>query len=569
MMMTRGVGTASLKAALDTFTLWKSVTPTTPSVACQLPIELLQAIFLLLAELYASDRTDDRSTRQSRPDWVTVTHVCRQWRLAALGLHQLWTSITPGLSILWAQAMIERSAPLPVRVDIRVSTSSTDGLHPLAASELLFAASRIRTLRLVGLRADVLRVLDRLRSPSPLEALTLSVYDSGPPVDLSESLFGSRAPHLRRLTFPADTCIRAPLWLLSGVTEFTTGSDIALSELLEALRAMPQLEVLRVQHCRAVWDEDDAAGGGAAGGASGAVALPHLQLVSFRDTTPRRFVLLSRRIDARPTVRRHLFWRSWAVPSWERWSSLLHAMRALVPRDSVPGADDGGLRAARVEGGPARGSFSAWTRSASAHASPTGREDALFLFHIDWRGSPVDQHQRDETLLEHSSPFFHLAGLCGQLGMTHVQDLSVEPDDVEQREPDGAGVRLTVHWEPLFRALGSVQSLRLHRGTPSVLHAVSANKTNTLLPNLQKLYVVRCDVRCNAELQDGVGLWNLKRLARGSSDVASFGNELVAVVRGRYGLEVILIGCSVDGGALDELRREHAQVDVGDEWVYI
>jgi hypothetical protein len=48
------------------------------------------------------------------------------------------------------------------------------------------------------------------------------------------------------------------------------------------------------------------------------VALPHLNLISFRDTAPRRFVLLSLRIDAPATVRRHLFWRSWAVSSWER-----------------------------------------------------------------------------------------------------------------------------------------------------------------------------------------------------------------------------------------------------------
>ncbi|KAI9464292.1 hypothetical protein F5148DRAFT_953310, partial [Russula earlei] len=172
-------------------------------IAHQLPIELLQAIFLQLAELNASDVVDRLSTTRPplRPRWIAVTHVCRQWRFAALGLHQLWSLITPSLSISWARAMMERSAPLPVRVDIRVSTSSPDGgLHPLAASELLFVASRIRTLRLVGLRADILRVLDHLRSPSPLEALTLSIYDSGPPVDLPETLFGSKAPHLRRLT---------------------------------------------------------------------------------------------------------------------------------------------------------------------------------------------------------------------------------------------------------------------------------------------------------------------------------------------------------------------------------
>jgi hypothetical protein len=70
--------------------------------------------------------------------------------------------------------------------------------------------------------------------------------------------------------------------------------------------------------------------------------------------------------------------------------------------------------------------------------------------------------------------------------------------------------------------------------------------------------------------------WNLKRLAtlRGSPgpvvnrDPASVGNELVTLVRARYGLEVILINCSVDTGALDDLRK-HAQVSIGDEWVYV
>jgi len=42
----------------------------------------------------------------------------------------------------------------------------------------------------------------------------------------------------------------------------------------------------------------------------------------------------------------------------------------------------------------------------------------------------------------------------------------------------------------------------------------------------------------------------------------------VAVVKGRYGLEVVLIGCEVDDEALEALRKR-AQVDIGDEWVYV
>jgi hypothetical protein len=145
------------------------------------------------------------------------------------------------------------------------------------------------------------------------------------------------------------------------------------------------LLILRVQHCRAVWDEEVA---GPVGGPLCIVTLPHLRLIAFRDTTPRRFVLLIPRIDAPPTVRRCLFWRSWAVVDWERWLGMLDAMHAFILRDSVFGARDGGLRAARVRGSPARGSFAIWSRSASRG----GEEDALFMFRIDWKGSPVNPH---------------------------------------------------------------------------------------------------------------------------------------------------------------------------------
>jgi hypothetical protein len=365
---------------------------------------------------------------------------------------------------------------------------------------------------------------------------------------------------------------------------------MALPELLETLRVMPQLQILRVQHCRAVWDEDTAEGGPPLR----TVTLPHLQLISFRDTTPRRFVLLIPRIDAPPTVRRHLFWRSWAVASWERWSGMLDAMRAFIPRDSVFGARDGGLRVARVRGGPARGSFCAWSRSASISGEEEVKEeDALFLFQIDWRGSPVDP--RGETLLEHSSPFYHLGGLCTQLPAMHVENLTIEPEPEQDREPvvvndhhhaNGAGIVSTsmAHWESLLRALGTVQGLRLQGGgTSSLLQTVDSD---ILLPHLQKLYIVQCNIRCTAQPAplDGAVLWNLKRLALRSGGGSalghagpvahdgvlgrSVGNELVALVRRRFGLEVILVGCDVDDEALDELRK-HAQVSIGDEWVYV
>jgi hypothetical protein len=59
------------------------------------------------------------------------------------------------------------------------------------------------------------------------------------------------------------------------------------------------------------------------------------------------------RIDALPMVRKYLVWYLWAVASWERWTGMLDAMCAFIPRDSVFGARDGGLCATSVRGSPA------------------------------------------------------------------------------------------------------------------------------------------------------------------------------------------------------------------------
>lgn len=554
-------------------------------VALQLPVEILQKIFLLVAEQHASERIPGLA----RPDWIAITHVCRYWRSAALGLRGLWSSITPGLSISWSQAMMERSAPLPVHIDIRISTTSTDGLHPLAASELLFAASRIRTLRLVGLRTDILRVLDRLRSPSPLESLELGVVDSGQVVDLPEALFGGKAPHFRRLTFASDACIRAPHWLLASITNFTTSAEFSLPELLDTLRAMPQLQALHVGHCRAVWDEDDPEMP-----PPPLVTMPNLSLLSFRDTTPRRFLILSARIDAPPTLRRHFFWRSWAVPSWDRWVTMLAGLRTptatgavIIPRDSAPGADDGDLRVAQVMGGPARGSFEVWSRTGSgpADTSAAAREEALFLFHIDWKRSPIDP-RGEGSMRDHSSPFFHLAGLCGHLRTGLVEDLTVafESTDADDRGKNASEdvaqetTDVMAHWQALLATLPSVRTLRFHRGGPAcvlVLRAL-ASSADTLLPLLQKVFLVQNVVRYATARTDGAVMWNIKRITGTGAAVArsqelvhpNVGAELVTVVKGRYGLEVVLVGCEIDDEALEALRKR-AQVDIGDEWVYV
>jgi hypothetical protein len=181
-----------------------------------------------------------------------------------------------------------------------------------------------------------------------------------------------------------------------------------------------------------------------------------------------------------------------------------------------------------------------------------------------------------------------------------VSDLTVEPEPEPEPERDGGQVNGTaeivstsrIHWESLLRALDSVHILRLHGGdrlaglrlgkgieiSSSILHTiVSASDSETLLPHLQRLYIAQCDVRC-AQRDDGVVFWNLPRfalpghagglVARDGEVGRGVGNELVAVVRRRVGLEVVLVGCGLDEEVLDELRKD-GQVRVGDEWVYV
>ncbi|KAF8260508.1 hypothetical protein EI94DRAFT_900234 [Lactarius quietus] len=222
-MMARGdtVRTDNMKVSLD-ISLWRKAS-TSSHAALQLPLELLQTVFLFLVEppsVQASARISSDPT--GRPIWIAITYVCRYWRSAALSLRELWSSITSDLSISWSRAMIERSSPLPMHIDIVVDhmVIGSDGLKPPAAPEPL-PASRIRTLSLAGFPTDVLKVLNRLCSPSPQESLNLTLISIGSPIDLPESLYGRDAPHLRRLTICSNGSVRAPLWLLAGITHFT------------------------------------------------------------------------------------------------------------------------------------------------------------------------------------------------------------------------------------------------------------------------------------------------------------------------------------------------------------
>src|SRR5260221_8229787 len=236
----------------------ESTTSGPPHPIYHLPIEILQRIFSCLAEPRPPDHDP---FLQVYPEWIAITYVCRHWRDVALNHRSLWGSITPNLSLAWIEALMDRSRSAPVDAELRVGQATIKRLCLSVdeAIELLSGCTRLRSLRILGPRRDVCALLDALRTATPIRSLALSLWERGPPVFLPDDLFGGQAP-IRRINFSADRCIIAPHWLLRGVTHFTSGEQIALLVLLDALRQMPALTHFTLQHCRAHWHDSEAPG---------------------------------------------------------------------------------------------------------------------------------------------------------------------------------------------------------------------------------------------------------------------------------------------------------------------
>jgi len=455
--------------------------------------------------------------------------------------------------------MMERSAPLSMHIDMRIGDCYKNGLESFAALELLFTAPKIRTLCLSGYPDDVLIALHGLRRPSPLESLNLRVVPNrvqAVDVNLPEALFGGEAPYCRRLTFETSVWIHAPCWLLTGITHLTISASVAPHVLFGALQTAPQLEVLCIAHIPIGWLDTYL---------SGSVpprpraALPRLSLLSLH-STPCHLVTLSSLLDAPPTLRRQLFWSTGLIWDLNHLASVFTAMQALIPRDSAPDVDDGGLRVARLMGGRKRGSFEVRSRTGSSSAGAAAREDALFLLNISWDlFVPLQKLHPPES-------FSRLVSLCACLGSARVEHLAVAPETtIECADTAGEcatdALEVVEQWKALLAVLPSVKTLHLHRRGPaclSVLRALSASAY--LLPYLERVFVVQSIVRYApaAVHSDGTGVAGSgsgSTVASREFVRANLGTELVNGVKERSGLEVLLVRCDADDKLLDTLRK--------------
>lgn len=360
---------------------------------------------------------------------------------------------------------MDRSDPAQVDVELRVGQLYIKRMC-LSVDEaiiLLSDCTRMRSLRLLGPRGDVCAVLDALRTTTPLHSLALSLWESGPPIFLSEDVFGGRAP-IRRIHFTADRCIVAPRWLLRGITHFTSGEQILLLDLLDALRQMPALAHFTLQHCRARWEDTDAP-------REPLIELPHLEELLVHADSPRYFALLNQRLAIPRGTKRRLELRTLAVAGWARWLRWFNSLLPIIEAAN-------GLQHVYLSGGAKEGTFRVWSGAVA-----TTYEDAEFSFEMYWYGSPT-MTVMDENAI---SPIFHLGELCDLLGATKCgRTLVLEGDSSPSR------VELpTVCWRMLLEKLPAVEELELHANVVKALKtAWEEAGAPPVLPALHQIHVV-------------------------------------------------------------------------------
>jgi hypothetical protein len=436
-----------------------SLSDDSPHPIHRLPVEILQRIFACVAEPRSPD---DTPFLHVFPEWIALTYVCRHWRTVALNHHSLWGTITPNLSLAWLKVLMARSEPAQVDVELRVGHLTVKRICVCIdeAIALLSNCTRLRSLRLVGPRRDVCAVLDALRTPTPIRSLVLSLWEPGSPVALSEKLFGGQAP-IRHIHFSADRCIVAPRWLLRGVTHFTSGEQIPLVHLLDALGQMPALTHFTLQHCRAHWESTDTS-------RDRSIDLPHLQELVVHADSPRYFVLLNQRLALPRGARRQLELRTLAVAGWDRWLRWFTEMLPIIKAA-------GGLQHVRLSGGAKEGTFRTWTGDAA-----TICEDAEFCFTMFWKGSPTTMVDMPLT-----SPIFHLGALCDLLDATRYgRRLVLEGD------PARAQLQTSCWWN-LLEKLPAVEKLVLYPNAMKALHSAWDDvRAPAVLPALQQVQFV-------------------------------------------------------------------------------
>ena len=217
--------------------------PSAPTIVAQnnrLPPEMLAAIFFHLSKRKTA-LTGRKSSHLVR-DLVSVTHVCRFWRQAAISAPEVWTDI-PINSVEVAKVFLERSGELPLNVYLRLYSKNVGKTN----NDILDAVIP-RTYRLQQLSVHVQWGLDSgtpipFTTPAPLLERLAILHPLG---DEEILLFDDQAPRLRELVMESKG-----LWLqnhlgnltsLSVTLFYNTWSHSDLLPFFDMLRRCPVLE---------------------------------------------------------------------------------------------------------------------------------------------------------------------------------------------------------------------------------------------------------------------------------------------------------------------------------------
>ncbi|KAG1880250.1 hypothetical protein C8R48DRAFT_758366 [Suillus tomentosus] len=238
-----------------------------------LPVEILANIFMYIVS--EEESYMGVSNPRGAPACLAATHVCRHWRETALECSTLWAFID-GVSAQWLATMLERSK----KAALVVIYNDPKPLRQCGFEKILLQLPRIKFLQLCPSPPEADRILDCLSSlPAPLlHTFKFVVFGNATfAKPISDTIFQGEAPRLRSVQlvqcyFSWTSCI------FSGLRSLHIGLSpkrSPLSQILSALRRMPELELLTLEprsskHSDAPFDQ---------------VALPRLRRIELSNST--------------------------------------------------------------------------------------------------------------------------------------------------------------------------------------------------------------------------------------------------------------------------------------------
>ena len=418
-----------------------------------LPVELLARIFTFCTS------HDDAYLALSN-----ITHVCHHWRTIALNLSQLWTSVTPKMSLRWIKAFMERSRTLLMDFDIRIAASGRYQDHHLYSYSylcqedvvlLLKDFTRVCSLCLRGRRLPIGCILNSLRHTLPIHSLSLFLEDYEPELVLPDDLFGGKAS-IRYLQFIGTNCTRyvvTPTRFLRDVTHFTSTMSDTPSDLLNVLCQMSALKYFEFRPLDPNWNSD------MTNLVASPIQMPELRNLIVHAETPNAFIALNSLLLSHVDAKRRM--ELYVTRYTQQNVKTLDARQVDCLSLIVEAAN--GFKQVHVSGTQSEGRCRLWTGDAA-----TTWKDSKFCLSFEWKGF-------------YKKNLHHFFAMCNALGMARVYRLVIDSPD--------PGLPMSSWWK-LLEILPGIEELELYADSVDTLGAAwKVNLAPAVLPALRRVRI--------------------------------------------------------------------------------